>query len=297
MIHQPKPIEQEAAAQATGNPTPYPWDQVGGQFGSVPGKVFIDDFDLGVVRTLGAFLDDRAPVEEPSFILPVKGLKKDEQRQTYLEQDVVPVTFGHPEAFMSIWKLPGVFIRREGIEPDLTRYTQELEAFRIPAPNTKMVNGVVMNIDPEGPAELMQRQRAEAYNFVYVIDMIARYRTDANALLQTILPRYKQHHAILVKDDVGDFNEYTAFLDSIDDLQNVLGVTMKEVGYSLNIRVVGELDLFDNVVRPTATTIESEVILKTAENTPKPVPNPYGLKKGSQAKVMGTICSMAPRVK
>lgn len=297
MIHQPKAVEQEIAAQQTGNPTPQPWDQVGGQFGSVPGKVFIDDFDLGVVRTLGAFLDDRSPTDEPSFILPVEGLKKDEQRQTYLEKDVVPVTFGHPEAFMSIWKLPGVFIRREGIEPDLTRYSQELEAFRIPAPNTQMVNGQVLNIDPLGPAELMQRQRAEAYNFIYVIDMIARYRTDANAMLQTILPRYKQHHAIIVRDSQGDLNEYTAFLESIDDLQTVLGVTMKEVGFSLNIRVVGELDLFDNVVRKTVTTIESEIIQKTPENTPVQPPNPYGLKFGRQAKVMGTICSMAPRVK
>ena len=297
-IPQQPPIEQLLSSQRSGFPTFQPWDQVSGKFGVDPGRVFIDDFDLGVVRTLGAFLDPRAPVDEPSFIFPVKGLKEDEQRQTFLEEDVVPVTFGHPEAYMNIWKLPGIFVRREVFEPDLLRYSQELEAFRGDAPNTQQVEGVVLNIDPTGPKELIQRQRAEAYNFVYIIDMIARYRTDANALLKAVLPRYKQHHAIIVQDSLGDFNEYTAFLEAVDDLQEILGVTLKHVGYSLTIRVVGELDLYDSVVRPTATRIESEIVRKQPGSVTPPKTASDGLiLKTGPAKTLSLLCSMAPRAR
>lgn len=291
-----KPIEQLLAAQRTGNPTPFKWDQVGGQFGIIPGQVFIDDFDLGIVRTLGAFLDPSSPTDEPSFVLPVKGLKQDEQRQTVLEQDVVPVTFGNPEAYMNNWKLPGIFCRREGMEPDLTRYSQELEAFRIPAPNTEIVNGSINFVDPTGPKELMQRQRAEAYNFIYIIDMVARYETDANAMLRTVLPRYKQHKAVIVQDSLGDYNEYTAFLEGIDNIREILGVTMKYTGYSLSLRIIGELDLFDNEIRPAATKIVPEIVVLDPKKVPPPPTTPDGLPlKTGPARVLGTICSMVPR--
>jgi hypothetical protein len=292
------PIEQQMAAQRTGNPTPFPWDQVAGQFGVEPGLVTIEDFDLGVVRTLGAYVDPRGPLEEASFILPVKGLKEDAQRLDGMEDAVVPVTFANSEAYMNIWKLPGVFIHRDAIEPDMTRYSQELEGFRIPAPNTKLVDGSVASVDPLGPAEVMSRVRAEAYNITYTIDMIARYRTDANALLRTILPRYKQQKAVIVQDSKGDFNEYTAFLESIDQLDEVLGVTLKHHGWSLTIRVIAELDLAENDIRPTATSIQPIVIPKKPGDLAPSLTASDGLPlKTQKANVLGTICSMVPRMK
>lgn len=292
------PIESQLTAQRTGQETVFPWDQIQGRFGKEPGQVFIEDFDLGVMRTLGAFVDPRGPVEEASFILPVKGLKEDAQRLDGMDDAVVPVTFANSEAYMNIWKLPGIFIHRDAIEPDLTRYSQELEGFRIPAPNTKTVDGAVLSIDPTGPAEVMSRIRAEAYNITYTIDMIARYRTDANALLRTVLPRYKQQKAVIVKDSKGDFNEYTAFLESIDQLDEVLGVTLKHHGWSLTIRVIAELDLAENDIRPTATSIQPIIIPKKPGDEATILTASDGLPLKTQpARVLGTICSMVPRMK
>lgn len=277
----------------------FPWDQVQGRFGVVPGRVFIEDFDLGVVRTLGAYVDPHAPVEEASFILPVPGLKPEEQREDQpLETVVVPVTFANAEAFQNIWKLPGIFIRREQLEPDMSRYSQELEAFRVPAPNTQMVNGSVQSIDPLGPAEVMSWNRAEAYNIYYVIDMIARYRTDANALLKVVLAQFKQNKAIIVQDDLGDYNEYTAFLESIDQLDEVLGLTMKHHGWALTLKVVAELDLSEREIRPTATSIRPEVVRKPPGMVAPVLTTTDGLPlKNYKSRVLGTICSMVPRMK
>jgi hypothetical protein len=287
-------IVQELASQQSGYPYFYQWNQIQGNFGVEPGRVFIDDFDLGVLKTMGAILDPGSPADEPSFVLQVKGLKPEEQRQIGpLGGDVVPVTFGHPEAFMSTWQLPGVFVRREGLEPDLARYSQDLESFRKVAPNTEIVEGQETNIVEEGPAEVMQRQRAEAYNFIYIIDCIARYRTDANALLRAVLPKFKQNMSIIVRDSLGDLNQYTAFLEGITDLQEVLGVTMKHIGYSIQIKVIGELDLYpDNVVIPTAKIIEPDIVVKDPTVlSPVPTTTDGLVLKTYPSKVLGRICS------
>jgi hypothetical protein len=144
----------------------------------------------------------------------------------------------------------------------------------------------------------MSRVRAEAYNITYTIDMIARYRTDANALLRTILPRYKQQKAVIVQDSKGDFNEYTAFLESIDQLDEVLGVTLKHHGWSLTIRVIAELDLAENDIRPTATSIQPQIILKKPGEEAPILRASDGLPLKTQpARVLGTICSMVPRMR
>lgn len=419
VIPQRVDVADEFASQQQGRPGFFPWDQVRGRFGKEPGKVFIDDFDLAVVKTLGAFLDPNAAVDEPSFVLPVRGLKPEAQRRVVGNEDVVPVTFGHPESYMSVWTMPGIFVRRESIEPDLQRYSQELEGFRQPAPNTKTTvaeirfegptvrltgrrydergnipitttpdasitvtgmsggsafslptgtmsfprgeiipdgtaftlsdgvnpprtfefdkNGVVSSAhvpvliadtdtDSDvaykvqqavnaagldivangivGPNEFHSRARPEAYNILYVIDMLARYQTDAQALLRAVLPRYKQHRAVLVRDSKGDLNEYTAFLESIDVLSEILGVTLKHVGYSLTIRVVGELDFMPDDFRPTARGFDvaagvrgngKGVVVETGEVFDIPPPKvmaPDGLLlKTYPARVLGRICS------
>lgn len=281
-------IVQELAVQRSGSPTFYPWDQVAGQFGIETGQVFIEDFDLGVVKTLGASIDPNSSADEASFVLPVPGLKEDGQRVDTQGNILVPVTFAHPESYMNIWTLPGIFIRREAIEPDLLRYSQELEGFRVPAPQavTTEIDGSV------GPNEVLSRVRAEAYNFVYVVDMVARYRTDANALLRTVLPRFKQHKAILVRDSKGDLNEYSSFLESVDQIDEILGVTLKHHGYALTLRVVGELDLSENDLRKTVSQVDLEVVTKkvtdvaAVETTIDGLP----LKKGPSA-VLGKICN------
>lgn len=412
-------IVRELASQRQGRPDFFPWDQVQGNFGREPGKVFIDDFDLGVVKTLGAFLDPNSSVDEPSFVLPVSGLKPEAQRMVVNGEEVVPVTFGHPEAYMSIWTMPGIFIRRESIEPDLQRYSQELEGFRQPAPNTKTTvfdvsfqgptvqligrrydgrGNIVINTTPDqsftvtgmsggdsqnlpkgslsfpsgdritdgeaftladgvnaprtfefdkdgvvsaanigiaitdrdtdsdvaykvqqavnsagldivangivGPNELHSRSRPEAYNFVYLIDLLARYQTDAQALLRTVLPRWKQHKAVIVRDSKGDLNEYTAFLEGIDVINEILGVTLKHVGYTITVRVVGEMDLLADDFRPTARILDFGAGIKrdgkgididTGEIFDIPPPKtvaPDGLPlKTYPSMVLGRICS------
>ncbi len=404
-IPQQNDVAREFASQRGGRPDFFPWDQVRGRFGEEPGQVFIDDFDLGVVKTTGAFLDPRAPVDEPSFVLPVKGLKEDAQRQLLNEEEVVPVTFGHPESYMSIWALPGIFIRREAIAPALDRYSQELEGFRQPAANTSTtvvdvvpqgkviltgrrfddrgnipietsenpsffvegmtggdrfnlacgeillpsgiqmpdgqtftiddgvnppttfefdkkgtvtpgnviigyteqdtildlaiktqnaINGV-QNLDVAansvvGPDTVASRPRAEAYDITYIVDCIARYQTDANALLRAVLPRFKQHRAILVEDSFGDLNEYTSFLDSVDVVTEILGVTMKYHGYSLTLRVIGELDLAETDFRPTAREIDLEVVVKDPTILiPEPTIQGQPLKT-QPALTLGRVC-------
>jgi len=290
---------QAYSSQLSGYPTFLPWDQIQGLFGVEPGRVFLEDFDLGIVETMGAYIDPNAPVDEQSFVLRVNGLKDEGQRVDSFGKSVVPVTFAHPESYMNIWTLPGIFVRRESIEPDLQRYSQELEGFRIPAPQAKFttIDGMT------GPDTVLSRPRPEAYNLYYSIDMLARYQTDANALLRVMLNRYKQHKAILVRDDKGDLNEYTAFLESVDQISEILGVTLKHHGFSLNLKVIGELDVDDstlditrgpNDIRKTAQEIQLEVVPKDPT-----VPNPIEMTedglplKTDPALSLGRICTLA----
>jgi len=285
----------EYRAQMSGGNYISQWDQVSGLFGVKPGDVFLEDFDLGVVKTMGAFLDPHGNVDESSLVLPVTGLKPEYQRSLNDGTIVVPVTFGHPEAYMNIWTLPGIFVRREGaIEPDMARYSQELESYRAVAPQAQTVEGQVLMDPVTGPAETIQGQRAEAYILYYMIDLIARYRTDANALLRAVLPRFKQNKAILVRDSDGDLNEYSAFLDSIDSIDEILGVTMKHVGYSLTLRVLAELSLgpTEPEIRKTAQTIEIGTGAKDPSDISESTKSIQGLPlKTYPSRVLGRICS------
>jgi hypothetical protein len=296
-------IQQQLASQYQGNPFFLPWDQTTGQFGRDPGSVFIDDFDLGIVRTMGAIVDASSPVNEPAFVLLVKGLKPEGQRELEpLEEIVVPVTFGHPESYMSIWKLPGIFIHRDQIEPDLQRYSQELEGFRLPAPNTKYSTIETPSGDVTGPNEVYSKIRAEAYNFYYNIDLIARYRTDANMLLRNVLPSFKQHKSVIVQDSKGEFSQYTAFLEGIDQLDEIIGVTMKHHGYSLTLKIIGELDVAGGPdgtgydIRPTTANVDLEVAVKQPGETAPIQTNADGLPlKTEPADYLGSICSHVKR--
>jgi hypothetical protein len=289
--------QQELASQYQGNPFFLQWDQVAGRFGRDPGFVTLEDFDLGVVKTMGAIIDPSSPVNEPSFILMVNGLKPEEQRELDpLEETVVPVTFAHPESYMSIWKLPGIFIRRDSIEPDLQRYSQELEGFRLAAPNTKIDTIETPAGDVSGPQEVYSRIRDEAYNIYYTIDMIARYRTDANVLLRKVLPAFKQHKAVMVMDSKGELSEYTAFLESIDQIDEIIGVTMKHHGFSLTIKVIGALTMTDNDIRPTMANADLELKIKGPQDVWTGLTNADGLPlKTWPADRLSSICSHVRR--
>jgi len=215
------------------------------------GKVFIENFDLGIVETLGGVLNDdpNADVTLSRFVLVL-------DKELPEAGNKVPVIMGIPEQAVTEYKLPVIFVRRDGLEFDAMRYSQGLIAFINPAPQEQLitVNGKT------GYKRYRMRQRAEAYNFFYTIEIYARYKQEANIILQKLLSRVLPYQECLVRDTKEDIRPYTMITEGYAVIDDLVDTTFKVHGYSLSIRIIGELNLqADEVDVPSLIQLDTTV--------------------------------------
>jgi hypothetical protein len=102
-----------------------------------------------------------------------------------------------------------------------------------------------------------QVDQAAPFDFSYTINIVARNRgapgilNQANRLLDHVLRIYQPYCRVLLKDSIGDARSYEAFMDGVSPLDEVADVTDRVIGFAVSLRIEGELDLSDPVVRKT----------------------------------------------
>lgn len=233
------------------------------------GFVNLRSFDEGVVETLGATIDEDLqnyflhlePVETVGFDPPVSSPFHRGIVEPRPGLPGIPVTFALPEDVFEKYSIPVILVRREGLDPAMQRWHPGALQYRAPgrgAHPAQYQHGPTSEVK-EGFDRAEQVDQAAPFDLLYTINVVARNRgapgilNQANRLLDHVLRIYPPYCRVLVKDSVGDLRSYEAFMEGTSPLDEVADVADRVIGFAVSLRIEGELDLTDPVVRKTVT--------------------------------------------
>ena len=227
------------------------------------GFVGIRNFDQGVVESLGAFLADDKNGQPKYWIKPFSGEWGDNAKGIP-ELPGVPVFFANPEDVNQDMKLPFVEVRRDDISPAMERWAQGNQQYRAPADGARPISVTLPDgriITGYDRVEIVAQ--AIPYDITYTISVKARFRgapgqrNQVNGIFGHVLRMYPPYGKINVVDSIGDVRGYEAFNEGISNLDNIVEVQDRVLGFAVTVRVEAELDSKDvhtaQTVRHTLT--------------------------------------------
>jgi len=188
-----------------------------------------------MVVALGALQD---PVKNQLY-LPLEGIfVKIEGREEPIDRALV--TFKRPEPTVVTAALPMIAIIRDTTTPAEDRLLSPVVSYRVPCNGAKPISaGGCL-----GWTEYEQKDKEEPYDFFYTIECWARFRTVAQILLQIMMKRFPMRgQTIVVVDSLDNARTYAVFQQGTTDLTDVSSLVERIPGYSLSVRVEGELTL------------------------------------------------------
>jgi len=209
------------------------------------GTVFIEDFDTGLVTTFGAVLktitlDDE---EVQDYAVQIPGVTGPDQYD-----GLIPVIFQEPEDVFQEGFLPHISISRSAITPAMNRWHPVGKAYQVAA---SVAQQVVAQNGSVGPSLNELKGYALPFDITYDIHMRSRLRGQANLMLKYMGRYIWAYGNIFFTDNEGDERGYVAYLESIDNLDEVVEFSDRTIGFTMSIRVEGELDFSDPIVVPT----------------------------------------------
>lgn len=236
------------------------------------GTVALRAFDEGLVQTLGAekwFSQDSTdpstpcPPEGrdgtlfPGYFVTVEGV---EPPPGY---PAIPMLWSNPEDVFSKYMIPAFVVTRSQILPAMNRWHPGSTQFRSPAKTAQpvTVRGV------QGFDAYTERQQAVPVDIYYTLAIECREREAArsvtNLMLLHALAKFPPFAYLALFDSVEDVRTYDVFMEGVSPLDENQDVTRRRLGFSLSIRVAGELDLTDEQTRRAVTVGNPVLQLET----------------------------------
>jgi len=205
------------------------------EFGERTGSVDFYDFDEAVAHALGA-LPDEAKNE---WYLPLQGIYAViEGRRTPIERALV--VYKRPEPSQISAVLPMISIHRDSTTPAETRLLSPVVSYRLPCEGSTQVSAAGCL----GWSSYEQKDKEQPYDFFYSVECWSKFRTVSQILLQIMMKRFPIHgETVVVLDGLDNPRTYAVFQQGVSDLTDVSSLVERVPGYSLAIRVEGELTL------------------------------------------------------
>jgi len=235
------------------------------------GDVWLEDFDVGVVETMGAFVSDG------DYFLQIDGVPntpwptdRESRSATFsVRGDRMPgvmITFVAPDDRITPFVYPCIVVRRESIEPAMNRWPSRHLKYRAPAEGANPVthswydqNGQLHTVN--GYDSYEEQLGNFPFDITYMISVLAsakKAETYAQRMLKHVMRVYPPRDAsgVRVKDSIGDIRAYEVSAEGPSSLREALDMVDHQAGYSVNIKVEGELDLKDPYVTKVATSLD-----------------------------------------
>ena len=205
------------------------------EFGERTGSVDFYDFDEAVARALGALPDE----VKNEWYLPLEGIFVTiDGRQTPIDRALV--VYKRPEPTQIGAVLPMISIIRDSTIPAEDRLLSPVVSYRLPCEGAKRVSAGGLT----GWTSYEQKDKEQPYDFFYSIECWARFRTVAQILLQIMMRRFPMRgQTVVVLDGINNPRTYAAFQQGVTDLTDVSSLVERVPGYSLSLKVEGELTL------------------------------------------------------
>lgn len=233
------------------------------------GFVDLRAFDEGVVETLGATIDPEKenyflqldPVETVGFDPPISSPFSKGTVDPRPGLPGIPITFAYPEEIIEKYSIPVLWIERTSLDPAMQRWHPGMLQYRTAGrgalPARYAPESTSISIDGFDRAE--QIDQAAPFDITYSLNIVARNRgaggrsQGANRLLRHVLGIYPPYCEVRLKDSIGDARTYEAFMEGVSPLDEVAEVASRMIGFSVSLRIEGELDLTEPVLRKTVT--------------------------------------------
>ena len=240
--------------------------------GSRVGDLDLLDWDKAVIMSLGAVLD----TSKNQYYYPLSGMYVGEQP---IERALV--AFKKPEPTQLEFDLPCILINRDSFSTAPRLYSPT-EQYRVVADGADPVSAS----GALGWSAHETKPQARPYDLSYTLDVYSRYRTVAQVLIQILMARFPVHGKLTVTDSLGVERVYAAFQESVSDLTEVASLVDRIIGFSLSIRIEGELTL-DRVkaTHDAFTGAESATAVQPGD----PDPGPGGHYATGQVQTSFTI--------
>jgi hypothetical protein len=207
--------------------------------GSRTGHVDLLAYDQAVAEGLGAVLD---PVKRQYYVSLLnaqgKGIfVRPEGSDAPKEITRALVVFKQSEPTHTEFDVPALIINRDDVSPAKDRLVSVAEAYRVPCEDAQQVviGGYV------GWTSYETKEQEWPFDFTYTIEAWSRYRTVAQMLHQKVMVKYPLNGKLRVVDSLGVERVYHTFTEGTADLTQVNSLVDRLVGYSLTMRVEGEL--------------------------------------------------------
>jgi hypothetical protein len=223
------------------------------EFDQKTGIVWLDDFDHGVVTTLGAVINTAG---DTYVIKNMDGVEPPP------EFEGVPVYFAFSDDTIDKKIMPSFVIRRDSMSPALSRLQMGIFEYRIPSVNSKPVditNPRTGDLIASGFDEYELKDQAIPYDLLYTIQIRARFRNNlhvaAQKMLRYAMRIYQPYTSVTIKDSLGDYRTYDAFMESPSMVDIKSTVADRETNFNMSLRVEAELDINDPVVRKSLSSL------------------------------------------
>lgn len=216
------------------------------------GDVWISDFDLGVIRTIGAQkIDD-------DWWVHVDGISPPPYPYDYRDEDLrgkpmpdIPVIWGAPDDRFQSYVLPCIVIRRDSVDPASERWPSVHLKYR--AGIGDPVSTTWGRLEVEGGYEEYEEQYGSyPYNLMYMISTLTAggaAESNAQRMIKHVMRAFPPQGftRVPVIDTLGDERTYDATAEGPTDLKDSLDIVDRQGGFALNLTVYGELDLNDPI--------------------------------------------------
>ncbi|MGD9725615.1 MAG: hypothetical protein AB7L09_03345 [Nitrospira sp.] len=205
------------------------------EFGTRTGHVDFYDFDEAMAIALGGQED---PIKNQWF-LPLTGIYvKLDGRQEPIDRALV--VYKRPEPTQISATVPMIAIIRDSTTPAEERLQSPTVSYRLPCEGAKQVSAGGVT----GWTSYEQKDFEQPYDLFYTIECWARFRTVAQILLQIMMKRFPMRgQTVVVVDGINNPRTYAVYQQNVTDLTDVSSMVERIPGYSLSVRVEGELTL------------------------------------------------------
>jgi hypothetical protein len=216
----------------------------------ITGEVFIDDYDRGVITTMGGcpnvyeIKELAIPANSMYVIKDIPGVSPPPSYEG------VPVYFAFPDENIENKIMPSIIVRRDAITPALNRWHPGNLQYTCPTPGateSTVYNPITGQPIASGYNSYQQRWQAAPFDLLYNIQLRARYRNNLRAesmkLLHFVMKMYKPYTIVTIFDSLGRHRRYDAFMETPSAVDIMPDLDGKEANFNITLRVEGELDL------------------------------------------------------
>lgn len=231
---------------------------MGLEFGFRTGVVDLLDWDEALIRGFGAQED----LIKEQYYLPLDGIFVNLNGRAE-PVDRAMVVFKRPEPTQVTAILPMIAVIRDSIVSAEERLLSPVQQFKLPTDGADRVSAGGML----GYTQYDTKDKAHPYDFIYTIECWARYRAVAQMMLQMVMSAYRQRATITVLDSIGCERTYAAYQQGVNDITEVSSLVDRVPGFSLTVKIEGELTLDREAFAVSAFT---------GTRTTEPLPGPGG---------------------